>query len=401
MGPAEILARHIASESVPTGPQLHFPLDGHVVRHVSRLLAAAVHLYYAGAAYRRSAKGIQYSFDDMGRSVSAAQPEQEAALQIFDQRIAKGFDIFAPVGLVHYEPSTKNESMILIAEPVMDYPPDRREPVSRRFRWMTFPLDSPAGEFISEASQAGLAFQSDFISVLMLLHLLAHVPATLAEKDELETWGWIGYERTLFERLIVDNFDVMRQVPIDLFSSDALPPTPDAVLAALRRGSSTLWPLRGGTPIVEFSDSYVVDVVSATHVFLGGLDVLESGAGGGALGNIRGGRFEESVRAKIQRTPWAPPPILQKLVGLTVRLNGQDITDLDALAFKGHILFIISCKSMLASTRYGEGTYQTIRNRKSDLLQAVREWKDIVERLSEFRRGDIKPYVSMRTCQAA
>lgn len=160
----------------------------------------------------------------------------------------------------------------------------------------------------------------------------------------------------------------------------------EQVLADVASIDARPWPLARG-PILRFAGAQTaIDVNAATYR----LDELLTipGTGGGGLANARGPHFEQFVQEMIDRTAWAPKPPLRQLWQRELRLNGEDITDVDALAVSGSTVLLVSCKSVPYSLEYDRGDYNTVRNVRTLVEDADVAWGKRVEMLRKEKRGD-------------
>jgi hypothetical protein len=71
-----------------------------------------------------------------------------------------------------------------------------------------------------------------------------------------------------------------------------------------------------------------------------------------------------------------------------LRLDGITIGEIDAVAAKGGVALLISCKSTVYSQAYDQGRFQTIRNARTMVERAVDRWRDLIGRLETRRQGD-------------
>src|SRR5579872_4377381 len=108
----------------------------------------------------------------------------------------------------------------------------------------------------------------------------------------------------------------------------------------------------------------------------------------GDAANSSADHFELQVQAAIDATPWRPPVPLARLRGRPLRLGGQDITDLDAVAARGDVLIAVSCKGVVYSTDYDAGNFKTVRNAASTVTDGMVEWRDRMDRLRANPKGD-------------
>lgn len=108
---------------------------------------------------------------------------------------------------------------------------------------------------------------------------------------------------------------------------------------------------------------------------------------GGAIANLSAEEFELATQGLIDASVLAPPIALRELRGKTLRLNGQAVTDIDAiLVADATKLFLISCKKFVIGVDYRAGDYRAARNREQRLNAALDEWGD---RVAVFRDAPI------------
>jgi len=108
---------------------------------------------------------------------------------------------------------------------------------------------------------------------------------------------------------------------------------------------------------------------------------------GGAIANLSAEEFEVATQNIIDESVLAPPIELRELRGKTLRLNGQPVTDIDAILIADMTkLFLISCKKFVIGVDYRAGDYRAARNREQRLSAALDEWRD---RIATFRNAPI------------
>ena len=110
---------------------------------------------------------------------------------------------------------------------------------------------------------------------------------------------------------------------------------------------------------------------------------------GGPIANLSAAQFESATQDLIDASVLAPPAKLRALRGKTLRLNGQAVTDIDAILVADKTkLFLLSCKKYLIRVDYLAGEYAAARNGTQRLDAALDEWKDRVATFQESPIGD-------------
>ncbi len=109
---------------------------------------------------------------------------------------------------------------------------------------------------------------------------------------------------------------------------------------------------------------------------------------GGSFVNATALEFEEAVQRIVDESPFAPPSALRELRGRTLRIEGRDITDLDALIVVKKTLYLVSCKRFVLGVEYLAGDYRTVRNARSRVELALDEWAARVQEIRGTPVGD-------------
>lgn len=125
---------------------------------------------------------------------------------------------------------------------------------------------------------------------------------------------------------------------------------------------------------------------------------------GGAIANLSAEEFELASQELINQSVFAPPASIQAMRGRTLKLNGKQITDVDALLVAGTKLFLVSCKKFLTKVSYLAGEYSAARNGRTRLDKALDEWHDRIATLRtdpigdnyDFSGYDIEGFVLLR-----
>ncbi len=165
-----------------------------------------------------------------------------------------------------------------------------------------------------------------------------------------------------------------------------VPDNAEQVLADLVNLEIGSWPLIRG-PIIRWAgDQIAVDIDAATDRLDRMLTIPNRI--GGNLVNARAAHFEQYMQGQIDQTPWMPGPPLRALWSKTLRINGKDITDVDAIAARGSTVLLVSCKSILYTPEYDGGDYRPVRNIRTNLEEYDTEWQARIAALRKSPVGD-------------
>lgn len=240
------------------------------------------------------------------------------------------------------------------------------------------------------SSSRGVATSPEFRRLASLLILLRIAFLTMfsgsgAEWNALPAVGYAVFPSAeLFESIHVGLSALsadLREIMPENVATDA-----GQVLADVAAIEARSWPLTRGPVLRAAGDQTVIDVNAATYR----IDDLMTipGKGGGGLANVRGIHFEHFVQDMIDHTRWTPKAALRQLRRRTLRHNGISITDVDALAASRSTLLLVSCKSVPYAYAYDRGDYASVRNVRTLIERADREWQQRVEKLRHAPLGD-------------
>jgi hypothetical protein len=171
-----------------------------------------------------------------------------------------------------------------------------------------------------------------------------------------------------------------------LLTGAEVPSSPSAVLAGVEAIAGQSWPMLPGPVIRRAGEQVVIDLVAAYSRLIRMVTVA-SGRGG-VLVNSEAAHFEQVVQRVVNASAWRPEPGLADVRGRHLRLGGQTITDIDAIACHGGTSLLISCKSVAYTSDYDAGAYNVVRNARTMLEKAVREWDGKLETLRSNPVGD-------------
>jgi hypothetical protein len=198
----------------------------------------------------------------------------------------------------------------------------------------------------------------------------------------------VGYEVSLRENVERRLDWALRHMhELDLpVPSDAWPSDATIALEHLERCDGVLWPPRRGRPVFSAGDgAIVIDWSALTRMFLQAVRRVEPG---GPAVNVWAASFENEVQSVVDAAGWAPPDELRVLRGRTLRLRGDDITDIDAIGQQDGTALLISCKSYAFNDEYDRGDYGAVRNMRTNAEEAIRDWADVLTTLTTDPVGD-------------
>jgi len=90
----------------------------------------------------------------------------------------------------------------------------------------------------------------------------------------------------------------------------------------------------------------------------------------------------------IDGTQWSPPDYLKRYRGRHLRLDGEQIGEVDAIAELDGTCVLVSCKSRVYTAAYDMGLHNVVRNTADYITRAVEDWEALVEKLRRNPVGD-------------
>ena len=208
---------------------------------------------------------------------------------------------------------------------------------------------------------------------------LDHAAITLAQ------YGYCIMDTEMFETVADARIAEVSSIVQNLTSSNQLPISGDELLRALEGCSGSTWPLLSGSPIRRDGNKICVDLYGATTRLR---SLIEFPHVQGQLANARADHFELAAQKIIDGSPWRPDENLRQVRGRTLRYANENVTDIDAIGVHGKTLLMVSCKSVVYSSAYDTGNYDTVRNTGGLIEKAVKYWRDKQAFIEEHRKGN-------------
>jgi len=375
-----------------------FEYDDSTLRHLIRVVGLARILAIVHVDLRWVGKGASLHLPPYALPRASPGTELREAAELYDRRNEGAAQHFTGLGTVMASTPgahdfrlggayrVANSSPVVIREP---------DPVAGFRKYVTEGRYAPAIihfsgvlQLLADARIAGVLTWSLILRALLVVMRLSLLVETLAgarEQASVLQNGYFAVHReslfSLLEELIPSINAELAMMALDLRVSE----TPAQVVQTIESAGASVWPLRVGPVLTATPLGFVVDVSNSTNRLFRELEYPNVT---GDAANVRAEHFETSVQRMIDWTHWKASDSLGAIQGRSLRLDGIDLSDIDALGENGGTLLLVSCKSIPYSGRYDAGDFRTIRNTASTVTEAVARWSAFVTILTEHPRGD-------------
>jgi len=388
-----------------------FPIDESVARRLVRTIGFAKTVSEYQRHYRRCAKGATLRFGRRDRLPEAKMPDETAAaIRLYDERVAddpgkigRSFDrLGTPALEVDLSPVSESdieERLILVGE-LEDAP----VPLEIDFEHEGRPAKMliPAYHMVTVSNLRRLAelmthpqvgdpslWHEDIPLLIAVLNLeplfFKYWPSA---RFNLFKQGYVILGREELED-VWDHFgDEIRSHMAGYLGSvaDTLPTNGGEFASRLLRIEGSAWPLVPGSVAFQAKVGYVgVDLANVTRRLIA---LLEYPPTAGKVANIRAGAFELATQDMIDATRWSPPDSLKRCRGRHLRLGGEWIGEVDAIAELDGPCILVSCKSRVYTAAYDMGLHSVVRNTADYISRAVEDWEALVDKLRNNPVGD-------------
>jgi hypothetical protein len=372
--------------------QITYDLNRNVLDDLCTLCMAARYLSELHRAFRWAAKGAAIEFSPHTAPLEDCSDSLRESVTLYDRRfevprfpssrLGTGTDFSRPrvhetddlLGVLTIKPDLLTWPKELLGRATRQSRDDEHVVLSR---FLPLSLSS------REAKNLGAADSRQDVALIILLRsgwlqMLHHI----GKLHPILTRGYFIFHeapfRDLLEQALADLGDFK-----DAQEAFALVDAP-SVMQALSEIEGTAWPLLAGPVIRREGSTVCVDMAAATWRFL----TLLPFSSGGEMANLRGAIFEKSVQAAVDGSAWRPPDEVRQLRGRTLRIAGQGITDIDAIAASNETVVLLSCKSIVYHGDLDAGIHRAVRNAADNVERAVAEWQTKIARIREHPTGD-------------
>lgn len=373
-----------------------FPTDDLIVKRILKFVAAIQMLHYYHVLVRWAGKGAIIKIKRFSLPIAIHTSEIEAAVNLYDKRAEKSvlFDYwFNSSGTVLSSIPKKEEfigsfllvSSLQIPENVHINFNERKCEIKAFFSPIPMQLARIKELLLDRRLKGESIFSVHLGSLLALLRSSMICFLIMTEvKWSLFNVGYYTMKEDAFKAQVDLCLHACREDLAEFSINMYLPSTAEELLSQLTGMSGQPFPLIPG-PILRRDGTVVcVDVLAAAELLQ---KLLVFPALGSAV-NARAEDFELMTQSTIDKSPWAPDLKVAAIRRRTLRLNGKDITDIDAIGVKDDTLLIVSCKSITYTLDYDAGDYRSVRNIASNIEESVRYWKNIQDILRKNPIGN-------------
>ena len=375
---------------------IRFRLDGSALQRLLRFVELVTWLNQSHVLWRYSGKGVGFRFE-RGSALPAPAPtkDQEGSIRLYDERFAESASLFGPAGTAVSSEAEMSADGFLVAYfsnaewvqvPAHVQGNDVEIKVLKRFLPEMISLDGLA-KLNDDARLDGLTWWKP--SAAMVLAISRGIFGILATSANgfvsLLRYGYLFIDEERFLEVFRNDWNVICSDVRRVIPGAAIPDSPETLFDSLTALRPTLWPLSPGPVVRRAGTAVWIDVIACTAVLERSLEfpVVD-----GDVGNARADHFEGTTQLTINSTPWAPSGEIASVIAREIKkADGTKLTDLDALGERGERLLLVSCKSMVYSSRYDSGDYVAVRNVRTNAEQAVSYWADVAAYLRQHSKG--------------
>lgn len=123
------------------------------------------------------------------------------------------------------------------------------------------------------------------------------------------------------------------------------------------------------------TDTMIIDLDGASRA----LDDAHVRPTGGADANAWTSLFERQVQEVIDRSSWKPEGAVAGLKGRVLRYEGQDVTNIDAVACRDDTLLLIDAKALTTPRALQFGEFWAVHDRREFIETAATAWRNKIE----------------------
>ncbi len=405
-----------------------FPVNDSTLRHLARLVSFITIIYDLQVGFRFASKGAEYYLPlkhhrvfikrkfiadiPAFKSVLPSRmrnPILEAAVQIYDQRHNNQRRTFQGVamslaGLAHDDAAIDDiKTTVDITQALWGMHEERT------FSPQKFLKGNPRAEIYGGDRKIIARFGPSNIDYARLFELYRLPVMSKVEIDNnaalcllllFLAGQWLQRRRYSFLRVMELGYFIMDFQQWDDFADEQYskacdeirqylpqlqaPENYNAFVTSCLNFKGEAWPLSHGDILRVTNDYVCIDMWAASTGFLGWFQFPKTQ---GQVANKRAAKFEDVVQEVIDLSSWADRSI-QGLRQRELKVDGQALTDIDAIGSYDGTLLLVSCKSIPYTREYDRGTHNTIRNAASTVDKGVDHWTNIVRQLQDRKEGD-------------
>lgn len=351
-----------------------------------RLAVVAGLLYDLHSDLRWAGKGAPVEFQPGHMPKAAPDAELRSSVRDWDLRAGHGGDAFQAAGLYHGYSDTI---------------PDEKTAPSTLLGFGRHPDGGRAGAMLLDFSRVGLLSDSrvpaelrwpvELVDLVLLHAAVTYSKSTHANvasgRSALTRWGYLYTDETHVKHELDFALAMLQSTALgDVLDIDRLPPNGRDVYERLAGLVPSIWPPIAGALIRTVGAGRIlVDMYGSTQRLM---HAVARPPVVGADVNVWAEHFERDVQAAISRSEWKPEDDVMQLRRRTLRIDGRDVTDIDAVGTREGVLLAVSCKSAPFSTAYDRGEFLAVRSTSTAAVKAAEDWARKMELLRQTPRGD-------------
>lgn len=402
---AEAIVSEMAEVQIDTqSTRIQYPINKHIFRHICRFVGKIKLLSHLHITYRKVGKGGTLSFQNYLPEANNARSVKDAIL-LYDQRheeaqgsLGIGLGL-SPLEADYSKIKNTMEKQCLHftitpnCAPIMaptKYPNEDGEIIDIEIHARYFlsiveieKVLNPYSEQENKQWEINEEYLPLFQFLLMLYIFMLKIPWAIGS---MLSWGYFFAKKEISKELFDSYLPEVNSILENVIPGKFFNETFESWYAASSQIKSEAWPPRAGKIVKIYNDDIVFfDTASATQALFKLMEVDKTLTN---VGNLRADQFEIQCQRIINDSNWHPPANFLSIRGRTLRQEGKNLTDIDAIGINKDTLLLVSCKSVVYDGNYDRGKYSTIRNVQSTIDSAVAYWMDLVHSLRSNPIGD-------------
>jgi hypothetical protein len=369
------------------------PLAPESLNDVIDLVATARLFLQLMTARKMATKGVSIVASEGWPAAQKTQAEEDS-LVLIDERLKQEPVLFPGVGteVATLRKGEPDDTTVLAIrrtrEPRQFVPSDETGAIGAvwsQFASSWLSLDGIAGLRNALGELGDSWFHPEVVPLAALLASLPGSMLTIQEfYGQLLPHGFLEMTTDRFRGLLRKAWPRASALISRVFGRVGSDCTQQAVIQSLHSMHGRTLPLYPGPIVRPTEQGYLIDIATATQLLVRRLQFPRAD---GSLGQRRGPHFEQSVRTVVERSK-SPARGMAPLIGRTLAIDKQELTDIDALAETDRDILIVSCKSVLWSPELEAGDFRLSRNLRTDVETAVAQADAHTTVLRSRRKGD-------------
>jgi len=220
----------------------------------------------------------------------------------------------------------------------------------------------------------------------LLTLLIALLPLIRNDHDllrQLQSTGlWITSPPDFVAR-IEETFQPARELAQGVLLGADVPASADHLLEALERLRGQLWPVEAHQVVRREEELIVLDLAAASRAldcafeFSGRAETME-----------RDRHFEQAIQWVVDSTDWRPAGELARIPGRQLKIDGQLVAEVDAVAAKKDVLVVVDGRGTAYTQAFETGERNAVRSAMNQVERKVTAMLKRLEILRNTPKGD-------------